>query len=80
MNSQTVSIIQNKLSKNLGLLPKGKHLLNAKAMKSLYFSLIYSYLTNQNLVWCSSSINKTKKLFGKQKQAIKIIPMAETKI
>ena len=46
-------------------------------MKSLYFSFIHSYLTYGNVVWCSTSMNKTKTLFSKQKQAIKIIPMAD---
>ena len=72
-----INVIENKLSKNLGLLHKAKQFLNAKAMKSLYFSFIHSYLTNGNVVWCSTSMNKTKKLFSKQKQAIKRIPMAD---
>ena len=33
-----INILENKLSKNLGLLHKSKHFLNAKGMKSLYFS------------------------------------------
>ena len=44
-------------------------------MKSPYFSFIHSYLTYGNVAWCSTSMNKTKKLFGKQ--AIKTIPMAD---
>ena len=72
-----INIIQNKLSKNLGLLHKAKQFLNAKAMKSLYFSFIHSYLAYGNVVWCSTSMNKTKKLLSKQKQAIKIITMAD---
>ena len=71
-----INIIENKLSKNLGLLHKAKQFLNAKAMKSLYFSFIHSYLTYGNVAWCSTSMNKTKK-FKKQKQAIKTIPMAD---
>ena len=72
-----INVIENKLSKNLGLLHKAKQFLNAKAMQSPYFSFIHSYLTYGNVVWCSTSMNKTKKLFSKQKQAIKIIPMAD---
>ena len=72
-----INIIENKFSKNLGLLHKAKQFLNAKAIKSVYFSFIHSYLTYGNAVWCSTFMNKTKKLFNKQKQAIKIIPMAD---
>ena len=39
-----ISIIENKLSKNSSLLHKAKQFLNAKAMNSLYFSFIHSYL------------------------------------
>ena len=66
-----VNIIENKLFKNLGLLHKDKQFLNAKAMISLYFSFIHSYLTYGNVVWCNTSMSKTKKLFSKQKQAKK---------
>ena len=72
-----INLVENKLSKNLGLSHKAKQFLNAKAMKSLYFSFIHSYLTYGNVVSYSTSINKTKNLFSKQKQAIKIIAMAE---
>ena len=72
-----INITENKLFKNLDLLHKVKQFLNAKAMKSLYFSFIHSYLNHGNVAWCSTSMNKTKKLFSKQKQAIKLIPMAE---
>ena len=72
-----INVIENKLSKTLGLFYKAKQFLNAKAMKSLYFSFIHSYLTYGNVAWCSTSMNKTKKLFSKQKQAIKIIPMVD---
>ena len=54
-----------------------RQFVNAKAMKILYFSFIHSYLTYRNVVLCSTSMNKTKRLFSKQKQAIKIIPMAD---
>ena len=72
-----INIIKNKLSKSLVLLHKEKQFLKAKVMKSLYFSFIHSYLTYGNVAWCSNSMNKTKELFSKQKEAIKIIPMAE---
>ena len=39
-----IDTLENKLSKDLGLLYKAKQFLNAKAMKSLYFSFFHSYL------------------------------------
>ena len=62
-----INVIENKLSKNLGLLHKAKQFLSSKAMKSVYFLFLHSYLTYGNVVWCSTSMSKTKKLFSKQK-------------
>ena len=58
-----INTLENKLSKNLGLLYKAKPFLNAKAMESLYFSFFHSYLTYGNIVWCSKSMTKLKKDF-----------------
>ena len=68
-----INILENKLSKNLGLLYKSKHFLNANGMKSLYYSFFHSYLNYGNIAWCSSSVTKIKKLYSKQKQAIKAL-------
>ena len=64
-----IDTLENKLSKNLGLLYKAKPFLNTKAMKSLHF------LTYGNIAWCSKLMTKLKKNFSKQKQAIKTISM-----
>ena len=50
-----INVIENKLSKKSRLLHKAKQFLNAKAMKSLYFSFIHSNLTYGNILWCSTS-------------------------
>ena len=50
--------IENKISKNLGLLYKAKRVLNMNALKSLYFSFIHSYLNYGNIVW--ASVTQTK--------------------
>ena len=42
-------------------------------MKSVYYSFFYSYLNYGNIAWCSTSMAKTKKLYSKQKQAIKAL-------
>ena len=70
-----INVLENKLSKNLGLLHKSKHFLNAKGMKKLYFSFFQNYLNYGNIAWCSTSMTKIKKLYSKQKQAIKALSM-----
>ena len=39
-----ISTIENKISKNLGILYKAKYLLNRACLKHIYFSFIHSYL------------------------------------
>ena len=42
-------------------------------MKSYYYSFFHSYLNYGNIAWCSTSVTKIKKLYNKQKQAIKAL-------
>ena len=44
-----INILENKLSKNLGLLYKSKHFLNVSGIKSLYYSFFHSYLNYGNI-------------------------------
>ena len=67
-----ITTVENKISKNLGLLHKAKRVLNMNALKSLCFSFIHSYLNYGNIIWASVTQTKLKKLASKQKQAIRI--------
>ena len=53
-----IKIVENKISKNLGLLYKTKNYLNRKPMVNPYYSFIPSYLNQENIACCSSSITK----------------------
>ena len=70
-----ITLVENKLSKNLGLLHKAKNYLNKKSMVNLYYSFIHSYLNYGNIAWCSTSMTKLKKLLSKQKQPLRTIPV-----
>ena len=70
-----INTLKNKLSKNLGLLYSAQPFLNAKTMKSLYFSFFHGYLTYGSKSRCSTSITKLKRISSTQKQAIKAISM-----
>ena len=65
--------IENKISKNIGILYKAKQFLNLACLKQLYFSFINSYLNYCNIVWGSTNITNLKKLYSKQKSACRII-------
>ena len=68
-----ISTIENKISKNIGILYKAKFLLSQTCLKHIYSAFIHSYLNYANIAWASTSPNKLKKLFNKQKYAVRII-------
>ena len=70
-----ITLVEKKLSKNLGLLHKAKNYLNKKSMLSLYYSFIHSYLNCGNIAWCNTYMTKLKELLSKQKQALRTIPV-----
>ena len=68
-----IHYIENKISKNIGLLYKAKFLLNQKSLKSIYFSFIHSYVNYANIAWASTNQTKLQKRFRCQKHASRII-------
>ena len=57
-----ITVIENKVSKNLGLLHRARRVLPRMTLKNLYFSFIHSYLNYGNTVWASASTIKLKNL------------------
>ena len=68
-----ITVIENKVSKNLGILYRARRVLDSTALKNLYFSFIHSYLSYGNIVWASTSRTKLRKLASKQKQTLRIV-------
>ena len=56
-----IKTVENKLSKNIGLLCKAKQLLDNESLKSIYFSYIHSYLNYANITWAICNPTKLKK-------------------
>jgi len=71
-----INFIENKISKNIGILYKAKPYLNQICLKYIYYSFIHCFLNYANIAWCSTNKTKIKKLFTKQKHAIRIITNA----
>ena len=46
---------------------------NSECWRSIYFFFLHSYINYANIAWTSANKTKLKKLFGKQKQAARII-------
>ena len=53
-----INIIENKISKNSGLVYKAQHLLSKANLLSLYYSFIHCYLNYGNIAWASSPQSK----------------------
>ena len=56
-----ITVIENKISKNLGLLYRAKRVLDSDTLKRLYFSFFHSYVNYGNIAWASTTKAKLKK-------------------
>ena len=65
--------VKSKLSKNIFVLNKAKYMLNYKAMKILYCSLILPYLSYCTTVWGNTYSTSMTPLFLLQKRAVRLI-------
>ena len=72
-----ITHINNKITKNIGILCKLRYYLNLKSMKQLYFSLIYPYLNYGLLSWGNTYVTKLNKIRTKQNTAVRRIFFAK---
>ena len=72
-----ISVVENKISKNIGILHQAKNVFGKVSLKTLYFSFVHSYLNYGNIAWGCTIRTKLKKLASKQRQAIRVIYAAE---
>ena len=68
-----MELVENKVSKNIGILYRASHYLDKKSLKSIYFSFIHNYVNYCNIAWASTSRTKIDKILKKQKHAVLII-------
>ena len=68
-----IDLIENKISKYLGILYNARRTLNEECTKQLYFSFIHSYLNYGSITWSSTNKTKLKTLHRRQKHAARII-------
>ena len=59
-----IEVVENTISKNIGVLYRASHLLDFKNLLKIYFSFIHIYISYANIAWASTF--KTK-LQGIQK-------------
>ena len=68
-----IDYISKKVSKSIGIMRRLSRYINKATLISLYYSLIYSYITYCNEVWGLGYASHRRKLFNLQKRAIRII-------
>ena len=71
-----IKAIESKISSQIGIINRGRKVLNNKAMKMLYFAFVNPYLTYGNIVWGSVGKTKLNKLANLQKRAVRLITQA----
>jgi ribonuclease P/MRP protein subunit RPP40 len=71
--TEHIRLVTAKVAKNVGILGRTSFLLPPCIRLTIYFSLIYPYLTFCNMIWASTYDSRLKKLVILQKRAIRII-------
>src|SRR5688572_30251381 len=68
-----ITDISKKISKNIGIISRVRHLLPRYILVNLYYSLIYPYMSYCNLTWASTYRTRLTMLTTLQKRVIRII-------
>ena len=74
-----LNYICTKISKSIGLLYKARFYLPSNSLLSLYYTLIYPYLTYCNLVWASTYVSNLQRIYLLQKRAVRSVSKADYK-
>ena len=74
-----VNFFAANISKSVGLLYKAKCYLPSKSLLTIYYALIYPYLTYYNLIWASSYVISLQRISLPQKRAVRAISKADYK-
>ena len=72
-----IEVVENKISKNIGVLYKASDLLDFKNLK-IYFFFIQVYISYANIAWASTFKTKLQRILKKPKHAARITFHAKT--
>ena len=65
--------VETKMAKNISLIDRTKPVFQERALKSIYFAYIHSYLNSTNIASVSTYRPKLKTIYFHQKQAACIV-------
>ena len=68
-----VELVENKFSKNVGILSKASRYLNSESLRSIYLALVHPYINYANISWASTNKTYLKGILGKQKQPARLM-------
>lgn len=68
-----INNISTKIAKNIGVINKLKSLLPRRILLSLYYTMIFPYLSYCNIVWASTYPSRLKRIITLQKRIVRII-------
>ena len=67
-----IEVVENKISKNIGVLYRDSHLLDFKNFLKIYFFFIHIYIIYANIALASTFKTKFQRILKKQKHAARI--------
>ena len=67
-----IEVVENKISKNIGVLYRASHLLDFKNLLKIYFFFIHIYISYANIAWASTFKTKLQGILKKQKHAARL--------
>ena len=72
-----ISFVCNKVAKNIGIISRIRRVLPLKILISLYYTLVYPFLTYCNVVWASTYKTNLNHLFSLQKRFVRMATFSE---
>ena len=60
-----IEVVENKISKNIGVLCRASHLLDFKNLLKIHFSFIHIYISYANIAWASTFKTKLQGILKK---------------
>ena len=68
-----ISFICKQISKSVGIISRSRFYLSSKTKLTLYYALIYPYITYCNSTWSSTYVSNLNRIFCLQKRVVRVI-------
>ena len=71
-----IDFVSKKISKSVGIIAKARFYLSSQTLMTLYYSLVYPFLTYCNVVWSSTYCSNLNCIYLLQKRLVRLITKA----